>query len=106
MGSAKDTEPFGASKVTITLSSVAVLKGLFNDQYAGPIARALFLGFADKDTATFDSYMDEASQEFVLISCRPDVKNCDFSPAKPSLPHLQGTVVFDVSKGIMYLFAK
>jgi len=91
--SSKDTEPFGASKVTITLSSGAVLKGIFNDQYAGPIARALFLGFADKDTATFDSYMDEASQEFVLISCRPDVKNCDFSQAKPTLPHFQGTVV-------------
>jgi len=74
--------------IVITLSSGEVLTGLFNNKDEGPITRFMYLGLplADKDTAT--TYLDAmavAKQEFVLIKCKPSIKGCDFSRAKPAL---------------------
>lgn len=84
-------EKFGAYEVNITLnngpSPHQVLQGVFNSQNEGPITRHLFLGAQkkseDKFIKTFDSFMD--LQEFVLISCLPSQKHCDFSSANPDL---------------------
>jgi hypothetical protein len=82
----KSVEKFGAFAVTITLSTGEVLEGLFNDQWTGPITKFMFLGLPTKSGDTTDHSFDHSMEleEFVLISCLPGVKNCDFSPGSPT----------------------
>merc|ERR1719210_2034793 len=77
-------EQFGAFDITITLKTGGVFKGLFNNQWTGPITKFMFLGLPTKNGDKIDSFHQSMeSLEFVLISCLPHVKNCDFSRANP-----------------------
>jgi len=79
-------EKFGGFEITITLKTGEVLKGLFNDNWTGPITKFMFLGLPIKSGDLSDNSFDHSMelQEFVLISCLPDVKNCDFSSVNPA----------------------
>jgi len=81
VGAALTVQSHPSFKLTITLSTGVVLAGLFSNKDAGPVTRFLYMGLplTSGDTAAdYDDAMATSKQEFVLVSCLPNVRGCSF----------------------------
>lgn len=86
IGSSIQVDTFASFHLTITLASGEVLKGIYDNHDEGPITKYMYLGtplVSGQSVSDYDGAMAPSNQEFVLVACKPNLLNCDFSRAAP-----------------------